>query len=289
MGHVHLSAELLNDLNLNFALARQLAPARASCGYDCDKLLMPFRCLAAEIFTRQQVVQKSGSLADAVRNPMSLPLAFRPVRGPDGRYLFDGAVYNNFPTDVMHREFAPDVVIGVNVGDVVFRSYPFKNADQLLPGALLSLGTNQADTLRRGPNGLLIEPNLTGYGVNDFAAVGPLIARGDSAARRKMALLKQRISHRADTAALRQRRWQFRASAPPLRFTQVLVPGLGADQAAYVQQFFRRERPTPWPKSRMATTSWRPTTTSAASTPAFSTRPGSRAIPSRSIRSAART
>ena len=242
-GHVKASPELLNDLNLNFALARLLAPAGAACGYDFDKLLVPFRCLAAEVFTRQQVLQKSGSLADAVRNSMSFPLAYRPIRGPDGRYLFDGGVYNNFPTDVMHREFAPDVIIGVNVGDVASPSYPFKNADKLLPGALLFLGANQADTLRRGPGGVLIEPDLTGYGIGDFAAVGPLIARGDSAARRQMAALKQRIGRRANTAALGQRRRQFRASAPPLRVTEVRVPGLPAAQAAYVGRFFRRAGP----------------------------------------------
>ena len=134
---------------------------------------MPFRCLAAEVFTRQQVIQKAGSLADAVRNSMSFPLAFRPILGPDGRYLFDGGLYNNFPTDVMHREFAPDVVIGVNVGDGAYQQYPFKNADQLLPGALLFLGTNQADTLRRGANDLLLEPDLTGSGGASAAAPTP--------------------------------------------------------------------------------------------------------------------
>ena len=242
-GRLHVSPVLLNDLNLNFALARLLAPAGAASGYDFDKLLVPFRCLAAEVFTRQQVVQQSGSLADAVRNSMSFPLAYRPIRSPDGRYLFDGGVYNNFPTDVMHRAFAPDLIIGVNVGDVAAPSYPFQNADHLLAGTLLFLGTNQADTLLRGHNGVLIEPDLSGYGEADFAGVGALIARGDSAARQRMALLRQRVGRRTDTAALGPRRRQFRVSAPPLRFTQVLVPGLPAAQAAYVQRFFRRAGP----------------------------------------------
>jgi predicted acylesterase/phospholipase RssA len=49
---------------------------------------------------------------------MAVPLAFRTIRNPDGRYLFDGGIYNSFPTDVMQQEFQPNVIIGVSVGDV---------------------------------------------------------------------------------------------------------------------------------------------------------------------------
>ncbi|MEJ7663216.1 MAG: hypothetical protein WKG07_28590 [Hymenobacter sp.] len=34
---------------------------------------MPYRCLATEVFTREKVVQRSGLLADAVRNSMAYP------------------------------------------------------------------------------------------------------------------------------------------------------------------------------------------------------------------------
>jgi NTE family protein len=53
-----------------------------------------------------------------MRNSMAVQLAFRPIRNLDGRYLFDGGIYNSFPTDVMRQEFQPDVIIGVNVEDV---------------------------------------------------------------------------------------------------------------------------------------------------------------------------
>jgi NTE family protein len=49
---------LVNDINLNFALARLVAPAGAECGYDFDRLFVPYRCLVAEVFTRTQVVQR---------------------------------------------------------------------------------------------------------------------------------------------------------------------------------------------------------------------------------------
>jgi NTE family protein len=235
-----VSTNLVNDLNLNFALARTLAPAAATANYDFDKLFVPFRCLAAEVFTRKQVIQKNGSLADAVRNSMTVPLAFRPIRNPDGRYLFDGGIYNNFPTDVMRKEFAPDVIIGVNVGDVAYKKYPFKKDDALLTGTLLFLGANVADTLSVGKNGIFIQPDLEGFGGTDFERVNDLIAKGDTAAQKQLDLIKKRIGRRVDTVDLQKRRRTFQEGAPAPRFVEVRVQGLRDDQNSYARQFFRR-------------------------------------------------
>ena len=242
--HAKVTPNLVNDLNLNFALAKLLAPAGATCGYDFDKLFVPYRCLAAEVFTRTQVVQKSGNLADAVRNSMAVPLAFRPIRNPDGRYLFDGGIYNNFPTDVIRKEFQPDIIIGVNVGDVSFKKYPFKKDDQLLTNTLVFLGANVADTTSVGKNGIFIQPDLVGFGGTDFERVRALIGKGDTATQRKMALIKQRISRRVDTLDLQRRRLAFQQAAPTPRFVQVQVQGLRADQNSYAEKFFRRDGTT---------------------------------------------
>jgi len=235
---------LVNDLNLNIALQQLLAPAAAEANYDFDKLFVPYRCLATEVFTRQKVVQRSGILADAVRNSMAFPLAFRPIRGLDGRYLFDGAVLDNFPVDVMKQDFKPDIIIGVNVGDVSLKKYPYKKDDDLLTGTLLFLGNSVADSATVGTNGIYIQPNLGTLGAASFAQVRTLIADGDTAAMRKMDLIKQRIGRRIDTLALQQRRLAFQQGVPAPRFTQVNVRGLRADQNAYAAAFFRRDGST---------------------------------------------
>jgi NTE family protein len=242
--HTQVSANLVNDLNLNLALARLLAPAGATCGYDFNNLFVPFRCLAAEVFTRTEVVQKSGNLADAVRNSMTFPLAFRPIRNPDGRYLFDGAVFNNFPVDVMRREFNPDIIIGVNVGDVAFKKYPYKKADELITSTLAFLGTSVADTTEIARTGIYIQPNLQGLGAADFDKVRQLVGQGDTATQRKMALIRQRIARRVDTLDLQRRRLAFQEQAPTPRFVQVRVQGLRNDQNGYAEKFFRRDGKT---------------------------------------------
>ena len=234
-----ISTNLVNDLNLNLALARLLAPASASAQYDFDKLFVPFRCMASEVFTRQVVEQKKGALSDAIRNSMSFPLAFRPIRNLDGKYYYDGAVYDNFPTGTMKKTFAPDIIIGVNVGDVAMKKYP-KNDDALLGSTVAFLGTSVADTLSVGKGGIYIQPDLEGMGVGDFDRVKDFIAEGDTAGRQIMDKIKQRISRRVDSTDLQQRRLAFQALAPKPRFIEVKVNGLRPDQNEYAARFFRR-------------------------------------------------
>lgn len=234
-----VSTNLVNDLNLNLALTRLLAPASAAANYDFDKLFVPFRCMASEIFTRQEVEQKSGALSDAIRNSMSFPLAFRPIRNLDGKYYYDGAVYDNFPTSNMKKTFAPDIIIGVNVGDVAMKKYP-KNDDALLGSTVAFLGTSVADTMSVGPNGIYIQPNLGEMGVGDFDLVRSFIAKGDTAAQRVMGRIKARISRRVDSLDLQKRRMAFQNSAPTPRFIDVKVRGLRPDQNEYAARFFRK-------------------------------------------------
>ncbi|GAA3975534.1 patatin-like phospholipase family protein [Hymenobacter antarcticus] len=234
-----ISTNLVNDLNLNLALARLLAPASASAQYDFDKLFVPFRCMASEVFTRQVVEQKKGALSDAIRNSMSFPLAFRPIRNLDGKYYYDGAVYDNFPTGTMKKTFTPDIIIGVNVGDVAMKKYP-KNDDALLGSTVAFLGTSVADTLSVGKDGIYIQPDLEGMGVGDFDRVKDFIAEGDTAARRSMDKIKQRIGRRVDSTDLQKRRLAFQALAPKPRFIEVRVNGLRPDQNEYAARFFRR-------------------------------------------------
>ncbi|SNR51969.1 patatin-like phospholipase family protein [Hymenobacter mucosus] len=239
-----VTPRLINDATLNYMLATMLAPAGAIANYNFDNLFVPYRAVASEVFTRQKVVQRSGSLSDAVRNSMAFPLAFRPIRQEDGRYLFDGAVVDNFPTGVIREEFKPDVIIGVNVGDVAYSKYPKEKDDELLTSTLVFLGSNAADTLSVGANGVFIQPDLTDYTAADFGRVKRLISLGEHAAEEKLALTLRRIQRREDTVALQQRRRLFQERAPRPTFTGVTVQGLPRQQQEFVRRFFQRSGST---------------------------------------------
>ncbi|WP_460893758.1 patatin-like phospholipase family protein [Rufibacter soli] len=238
---VQTTSGLVSDVNLNYALASTMAAGGAIANYDFDKLFVPFRSLTAEIFTRQQVIQRNGSLADAVRNSMAVPLAFRPIRQADGRYLFDGGLFNNFPTDVMRSEFKPDIIIGVNVGDVSYKKYPHEKDDELLGSSLIFLSFDVADTLAVGKNGILIQPDLEGFGTTAFDRAKELIDIGIKSTQEKLPLLKQRIKREVDSVDLQQRRQAFTSKAPEPRFTSVKIQGLEENQHDYVRSFFLKK------------------------------------------------
>ena len=83
---------------------------------DFDDLPTPFRTVAMDLLSAQPVVIRSGSLADAMRATMSLPLIFPPV-DMNGRVLVDGGTMNNVPADIV-KAMGADRVVAINVGDL---------------------------------------------------------------------------------------------------------------------------------------------------------------------------
>jgi predicted acylesterase/phospholipase RssA len=65
-------------------------------------LKLPFKAIACDIETRQEVVLESGPLVDAVMASISIPGVFEPVR-LNGRILVDGGIINPLPTNVLAR------------------------------------------------------------------------------------------------------------------------------------------------------------------------------------------
>ncbi len=83
---------------------------------DFDKLSIPFRAIGTDIVNSSEIVFSAGSLFDAMRSSMSLPLVFSPVRLADGTYVMDGGMVNNLPADIA-RDMGADTVLAVDVND----------------------------------------------------------------------------------------------------------------------------------------------------------------------------
>jgi NTE family protein len=74
---------------------------------------IPFGCVAADIETGEEVVLKSGRVAEAIRASCGLPIIFVPTHH-NGRYLVDGGLINPVPTRVL-ADLGADVLIAVNL------------------------------------------------------------------------------------------------------------------------------------------------------------------------------
>lgn len=77
-----------------------------------SQLKIPYSCVATDLISGEQVVFDDGSLIEAVRASISIPLIFTPVK-VRGRVLVDGGLVNVVPVSVC-RDMGADFVIGVN-------------------------------------------------------------------------------------------------------------------------------------------------------------------------------
>ncbi|MCP8900675.1 patatin-like phospholipase family protein [Gilvimarinus xylanilyticus] len=79
-----------------------------------DNLAIPFRAVAADITTGEQVVLSRGDLSTALQASMSIPGIVRPIEY-QGHLLVDGGIANNLPISVA-RNLGADVIIAVDIG-----------------------------------------------------------------------------------------------------------------------------------------------------------------------------
>ncbi|MDN4165624.1 patatin-like phospholipase family protein [Cytophagales bacterium LB-30] len=235
------NSNFASDLFINFALARLLAQASMASGYDFDSLMIPYRAMASEIFTQEEVMMREGKLNDAIRASMTVPLFYRPIKF-DGRYLFDGGVYNNFPVDVAKREFNPDVIIGVNVSSKVFEEYPEGKDDELLNKTLLFVMLDKTNPESVGENGVYLQPNLSTYTSLDFGQIPSIIDSGYQVALRQMPEIQGKVERRRAPEELQAMRQGFINRAPSLEFDKISLDGFRTNQREYVRTVFRSKR-----------------------------------------------
>ena len=218
---------IANDLSLNFALAERMAQPSAIAKNNFDSLFVPLRIMASDIFTQNQVILKRGELADALRATQTVPFFYNPIR-VEGKYLFDGGVYNNFPVDVAQKEFNPPVIIGVNVSSKIYEKYPFGEDNKLIKYSLLYMLLDKSDPALIQSSGVYIQPNLKSYTAFDY-----------NQTMRQMGEIKSKVVRRTKCEEVIKLRNQFNKKAPPILVDKVMYNGFTENQRNYLDQFFK--------------------------------------------------
>ncbi len=236
-----LNSSIANDVSLNFAIAEKMAQASVKSDNNFDSLFVPLRVVTADIFTQHEEVLSNGSLSDALRATQTVPFFYRPVR-VNGKYLFDGGVYNNFPVDVLQREFSPDVIIGVNVSSKVFDEYPYEDDDKLIAHSLLYLLLDKSDPSRIPGNGVYIQPNLRGFTSFDFGRVKSMIDSGYVQTIRQIDEIKKKIGRRETCDAVSMRRNTFNDKNVPYDFGELTFQRFNSKQRGYIRAIFRSKK-----------------------------------------------
>lgn len=97
---------------------------------DCkiEKLRIPYCAVATDLKEGKEVVFRRGSLYEAIRASISVPMLFRPVEYGD-MLLIDGAITNGLPLDQVARTDG-DLLVAVNLDD-----YEWEDGDEEMPSA----------------------------------------------------------------------------------------------------------------------------------------------------------
>lgn len=226
------SANIVNATPMNLGFMEIFAGANAACRSSFDSLMIPFRCVAADVYNKKQVVFSTGDLGDAVRASMSYPFFFKPIK-KDGVLLYDGGLYNNFPQDVMKDDFNPDIIIGSVVSD-----NPLPPDERDVMSQVENMIMNQSDYSLEDKDGILLNINVKGVNLLDFHKIDEVVSAGYRHARENIDSIKKRIPVRQDSALLAVRRKQFKERIPELKFNNVVVHGVTKEQEKSIANEF---------------------------------------------------
>ncbi len=232
-----IPTSVINPVALDLELMKILDPPSAAANYDFDQLFIPFRCVAADIENKKTVVFDKGNVNKAVRASMSYPLYLQPLT-LDGKLLFDGGLYNNFPTDVMRDEFDPEVIIGSNVSS---NEAPPRQDDFL--SQLRNMVVSKTNYELIGDCCVLIEPEMNG-GTFSFDNLQSKVDSGYTATMRKMPIIKDKVHRRVHKKVVNEKRQEFQKKMPELKFSDYRFEGITTTQANYIRKIIRPQRDT---------------------------------------------
>jgi len=132
-----------------------------------DDLPVPFRTVAMDLLTGDEVVLKSGALDRAMLATLSSPGTLSPVQ-IDGRPLITGSLINNLPVNIA-RDWGADVIIVVDIGTYIREandlSSIFAIVDQV--GHLFQRQSSQASILKISDSDILIQPDIRAHKETD--------------------------------------------------------------------------------------------------------------------------
>lgn len=222
---------LISPKPMSFGFMEFFAAYTAQCRGDFDRLFVPLRTVASDMTHRRAHVFRGGRLSDAIRASMSFPLVFQAIE-LDSIICYDGGIYDNFPVDVMRSEFAPSIMVGIDVS---------AESDKI-PNSFM----DQLDLLVMRPQtyalpadeGIKVRVNLSDFGLLDWGAAEEIYERGYRRTLEMIDSIKARVHTRITPEARELRRAVFKSNTPALRFESVDVTGCTPRQNDYLRYLF---------------------------------------------------
>ena len=220
---------------MNLVFVELFARATAACSGDFNRLFVPFRCIASDVYNKKPLIMRRGDLGDAVRASMSFPFVFKPIE-IDSVLAYDGGIYNNFPTDIMREDFKPEVIIGS-----VVAANPGKPKENDLMSQLENMIMQKTDYTLPDSLGIIMTFKYDDVSLLDFDRLQELHDIGYNRTISLMDSIKGRIHRRVSAENVRLRRLVYRSNLPQFRFRDIYIEGANPQQQAYIKKEFHDE------------------------------------------------
>ncbi|HIP35554.1 MAG TPA: hypothetical protein EYG85_01735 [Crocinitomix sp.] len=231
-----LPTNLLNSTMLDLELMYLLGTNPITSKLNFDHLFIPFRCVASDIATKESVVFKNGNLSTAVRASMAYPFFMSPLK-VNGKLLFDGGLYNNFPATEMYYEFNPDFIIGSNVS----YNEPPPIEDDIM-SQIRNMLTTYSDYSLPCAEGIIIEPKLGDIGTFDFDKIKDAIDIGYQTTLALMDSIKYHVERRVSKQELKDKRTQYLSKKVKIAIDNIDVNNVSEQEASFIKRKLIKEK-----------------------------------------------
>jgi NTE family protein len=172
---------------LDMLTTRQLLQAE----YDFDKLPIQFRAVATNLVDGKAHVFKQGSMTEALRASMAIPLLFKPVE-KDGMVLVDGGLVDNLPTDVA-RSMGADIVIAVDASSPLLSKEEIRTFVNVIDQSIsLQMERNVEESRKLAT--IVLQPSLEKYSNGDYLKIPEIMKLGEESAERHLDELKALVA-----------------------------------------------------------------------------------------------
>ena len=239
--NLELPVSVVGPYQMDLAVVQIFGQAGARAGYNFDRLMVPFRCVTSDVVHKKPYVARSGDLGSAIRASMTIPLVFKPLM-IDSVLMFDGGIYNNFPLDVMERDFGPEFIIGAQCAE----NAKMPTEDDVVE-QMKNLIIFASDYHVPAEKGVLISADYTKFNIMDFQKIDELVSKGYETALAVMEEIQKRVVRTVTSQALADKRAAFRDGFMPLVFKDIKVEGsISRKQRHFIDRTLRYDSRKPF-------------------------------------------
>lgn len=154
---------------------------------NIQDLPTPFKCVAVDLHSGNEIVLENGNLAKAISASCAVPFIFKPVMLED-YCLVDGGLLNNMPSDLV-RQMGAEFVVSVDLNHTRGQGTTKKD---LISQLTATWNIVNKSTVYKGQmnSDVIVEPMLQQYKSTEIGDVDALIKEGYRATMEKMEEIK---------------------------------------------------------------------------------------------------